>query len=399
MPGIDRLSFYVPKYYLDMKTLASERGIDPGKFYIGIGQEAMSISPPDEDVVTMAANAALQCLEGEDNQTIRSLIFATESGIDQSKAAGIYVHSLLGLPSTCQVFEVKQACCSSTMALYAALDRVARRPEQKVLVIASDIARYGIGTAGEPTQGAGAVAMLVSAKPRLVDIMPQSGSFTEDVMDFWRPNYLDEALVDGKFSIRMYLKALTHAWNDFQNDGGAPFAELSRFCYHQPFTKMAHKAHRALRNLANDDQEFHNSILETGLRYNRRIGNTYTASLYINLCSLLEQEKDDLTHDKVGMFSYGSGCVGTYFHGAVRPGYHKHHFGDIHEAMLDDRIELTYDEYTSFYEHQLPIDGSAYSIDAYETGAFRLAGIQEHQRCYERSAACAAALKKLHGAA
>ena len=37
--GIDLISFYTPHYYLDLKTLAGERGVDPNKFYTGIGQE------------------------------------------------------------------------------------------------------------------------------------------------------------------------------------------------------------------------------------------------------------------------------------------------------------------------------------------------------------------------
>ena len=36
-------------------------------------------------------------------------------------------------------------------------------PESKVLVIASDIAKYGVKSSGESTQGAGSCAMLVSS--------------------------------------------------------------------------------------------------------------------------------------------------------------------------------------------------------------------------------------------
>ena len=55
--GIDAISFYTSNYYLDLKTLGETRGVDPDKFYIGLGQEKMAIPPPDEDIVTMAANA------------------------------------------------------------------------------------------------------------------------------------------------------------------------------------------------------------------------------------------------------------------------------------------------------------------------------------------------------
>lgn len=41
-------------------------------------------------------------------------------------------------------------------------------PDKKALVIGSDVARYGLNTPGEPTQGGGAVAMLISADPKVL---------------------------------------------------------------------------------------------------------------------------------------------------------------------------------------------------------------------------------------
>ncbi len=108
--GIDQISFYTSQYFLDLKTLAEARGVDPEKFYTGIGQEKMSIPPPDEDIVTMAAGAANRLKELGALEGIEALLFATESGIDQSKAAGMFVHGLLGLPERCRVVELKQAC-------------------------------------------------------------------------------------------------------------------------------------------------------------------------------------------------------------------------------------------------------------------------------------------------
>jgi hydroxymethylglutaryl-CoA synthase len=65
-------------------------------------------------------------------------------------------------------------------------------PTKKVLLIASDIAKYGLNTSGESSQGGGAVAMILSKNPRLVAIESGSGVYTEDVMDFWRPSYRSE---------------------------------------------------------------------------------------------------------------------------------------------------------------------------------------------------------------
>lgn len=251
--GIDDLAFATADRYLDLADLAPVHGVDVAKYTVGLGQDRMSVCAPDEDVVTLAAAAALPLVEDLDDAgraAIRTVLLATESGIDQSKSAGVYVHRLLGLSPSARVVELKQACYAGTSALQMALALVARNPEQKVLVICSDVARYDVGSSGEPTQGCGAVAMLVTADPRLVAIEPVSGLHTTDVMDFWRPNYRSTAVVDGRLSLRAYTDSLAGAWQDFQAQGGAALADIDAFVYHQPFTKMAVKAHAHLARVA-----------------------------------------------------------------------------------------------------------------------------------------------------
>lgn len=47
--------------------------------------------------------------------------------------------------------------------------------------------------------------MLITANPRVLAIEPTSVAYTKDVMDFWRPLYAEEALVDGKYSTNVYI--------------------------------------------------------------------------------------------------------------------------------------------------------------------------------------------------
>ena len=140
--GIDRISLYSSHYYVDLKNLAIERNVDPEKFYLGIGQEKMAVPAPDEDVVTLGANSAYPLKKSGELSDVDLLLFSTESGIDQSKSAGIYVHQLLELSPRCRTVELKQACYSGTAALQLAVQYVAGNPDKKVLVIAADIARY-----------------------------------------------------------------------------------------------------------------------------------------------------------------------------------------------------------------------------------------------------------------
>ncbi|RDE24974.1 hydroxymethylglutaryl-CoA synthase [Motiliproteus coralliicola] len=382
--GIDDISFYTSNFYLDLKSLADVQNIDAEKYYQGIGQEKMGIVGADEDVVTMAAAAALPLLERCERSQIDTLMFATETGVDQSKAAGVFVHGLLDLPNRCRVVELKQACYSATAAIQMACAIVARDPRRKVLVLASDIARYDLASSGEATQGCGAVAVLIGANPKLVEIAPESGRYTEDVMDFWRPNYRSTALVDGKYSTKIYLTALKQAYSDYLEQGGAEFDQLDYLCYHLPFSRMAEKAQTQLSRYTHSerDKEALDAMVMPTLNYNRIIGNSYTASIYIGLASLLDNPELELSGQRVGFFSYGSGCVSEFFSGTVMPGYRDYLHTDKHQAMLQARTELSYTEYLKFYNFECPADGGDHRMPEQTKGPFRLEAINQHKRVY-----------------
>lgn len=379
--GINQISFYTAQYFLDLKTLADARGVDPEKFYTGIGQEKMGIPPPDEDIVTMAASAAFRLKERGELENIEALLFATESGIDQSKSAGMFVHGLLGLPARCRVIELKQACYSATAALRFAMGLVAMKPQSKVLVIASDVARYELGSPGESTQGCGAVAFTVAADPRLLVVDPEAGFYADDVMDFWRPNYLSEALVDGKYSTLVYIKALQESWKQYAEESGRALDDFTRFCYHIPFTRMAEKAHQKLAK--GISPEGLQKVIGESLIYSRQAGNCYSASLYVGLCSLLDNCADDLSGKRIGLYGYGSGCVGEFFSGTVQKGYRAACLAAEHQQMLAGRTELTFQQYEDIYHYGIPTDGREYTFPQYRTGPFRFAGLQGHKRIYQ----------------
>ena len=385
--GIDLISFYTPHYFLDLKTLAAARGVDPNKFYTGIGQERMGLPPPDEDIVTMAASAALPILEKIDRNDVELLILGTESAIDQSKAAAMFAHSLLELPTRCRAFELKEACYAATAGLQMAIAWVARNPKKKALVIGSDVARYDLRSPGEPTQGAGAVAMLVTTNPRVLAIDPESGYHAEDVMDFWRPNYREEALVDGKYSMLVYISTMLDSWKQYAALTGRKLEDFAAFCYHLPFTKMAEKAHIKLvkdsGQPAPKEAELQKKI-GTSLLYNKITGNTYAASLYEGLNSLLDNSTEDLSDKRIALFSYGSGCMAEFFSGVVQPGHKQHLFSAKHRILLDNRKELTYQQYEDIFQLAFPTDGGDHTFAQYRTGPFRMSGVKDHKRLYEK---------------
>ncbi|EKD72442.1 MAG: hypothetical protein ACD_45C00675G0006 [uncultured bacterium] len=385
--GIDTIAFYTSHYAFDLALLAKERNVDADKFHIGLGQHNMGVPAPDEDIVTLAANAALRALRQVDLDSIEMLLFATESGIDQSKSAGIYVHRLLGLSERIRVIELKQACYAATFALQLALPFLRQHPEKKVLLIASDIARYGLGTPGESSQGCGAVAMVLSANPRIVAFEPEYGVVTEDVMDFWRPNYSDEAFVEGKYSSKLYLTMLEKSWQQYHACSRRDFDSHDYYCYHTPVPRLVEKAHQHLAKI-NGQEKLADDIvykhIGRSLEYGRKIGNSYTASLYIGLTALLDLAEENLAGKRIGFYSYGSGCVAEYFSGIVQPGYRAILDTAYHQKILALRTHLAYAEYEAFYLFHYPVDGSPCDVPQHHTGHFRLSAIREHKRIYEK---------------
>jgi len=384
--GIEAIHFSTSKFYVDMTALAIARGVAATKFTEGLGQLKMAVFPPDEDVVSVAANAAYKVLSKVDISEIDLLLFATESGIDQAKSAGIYVHRLLQLPARCRVMELKQACYSATLGLRLSMSYLRDNPDKKVLLIASDIAKYGLGTAGEPSQGGGAVAMVLSCNPALLAIEAESGFCTEDVMDFWRPNYLSEALVDGKYSCEMYLRSLQRTWQDYHSLTGRDFSSHAWFCLHSPVPKLSEKGYKVLRRECGmsrlSDVELSHAM-QFSLSYNRQVGNCYTASLYLSLLSLLDNCPHDLAGKRLGMYSYGAGCTAEFFSCIVQENYQNNLSIDDNRQALDARHELSVSEYEAMYKQGLKTQlDLAINTDT-TSGIYRFAGTKQHKRQYE----------------
>jgi hydroxymethylglutaryl-CoA synthase len=389
--GIDSISFYTSNYYIDLKTLAEARKVDFTKFYDDLGQKKMAIAPPNEDSVTLAANALDVLLQNNniDINEIEMLLFASESGVDNAKAASSYIHRLFNLPKRSRVIELKQACYSATFGLQMAMAWLRQNPEKKVLLLASDIARYELGSVAESSQGCGAVAMLLSANPRLLEIEEKAGFCTQETMDFWRPNYSDVAFVDGRLSCDTYMRLAEETWGQYAKLTGREFNDHAYFCYHSPVAKLVEGTHRRLARLNGikklSPEELANQIGKS-LIYNREVGNCYTASLYLSIISLLENENIDLSGKLIGLYSYGSGSSGEFFSARVINNYQDCLLRAYHQKLFAERQELTYEEYEEFYKFNLPHDGRSLKIFSWQTGKFSLHGLENHQRIYGKKA-------------
>jgi polyketide biosynthesis 3-hydroxy-3-methylglutaryl-CoA synthase-like enzyme PksG len=329
--GIEAINVYGGAAVLDVRTLFAARGLNLQRF-ANLMMEKKSVGLPCEDPVTNGVNAAkpiIDRLNEEEKNRIELVIASTESALDFGKSISTYIQDYLGLSRNCRSFEMKQACYAGTAALQMAACFVASNvsPRAKALVIATDAARAAAKkTYGEPSQAVGAVAVLVSSQPRVLSIDPgAAGYYSYEVMDAFRP--LPELeLADPDLSLLSYLDCFENSYKNYeQKVAGVNFLETFDYlAFHTPFAGMVKGAHRKLlRSITglNPDQieaDFRERVAPS-LNYCVQIGNVYSATLYIALCSLIDHAPLDNEPKRVGLFSYGSGCSSEFYSGLISP--------------------------------------------------------------------------------
>jgi len=361
--GIDDLAIYVPKLYVDYKDFAEARGIDPHKLEYGIGVKKMALVDSNQDPACMAANACLKLMQKNHlhPEDIGRMYVATETGLDESKAMNSFVIGMLEQVYGESSFEhaggieCKFACVSGSYALYDNTNwiRADENNGKAAIVIVSDIAKYDIGSAGEYTQGAGAVAMLVKKNPRLLAFDQKvTSTIIKNEYDFYRPCGKETPLVNGNYSNLLYLIQVKKAFDSYKEkairtgliqlkDGESITDHIDLFSVHLPYRRMGEKAlayllrhewrylprwnqvikevglqetapkdpRGTIESILADtefmkaDEKFRRAFMQTSfynevfekkmassLEASTIIGNLYTASMYMGFRSLLEFE-------------------------------------------------------------------------------------------------------------
>jgi hydroxymethylglutaryl-CoA synthase len=381
--GIDSIGVYVPRLYVDLtgewakvRAPVLTRGdVDSlvGKVVDGVGVRRMAVVDAHQDCATLAAMAAKRAIDaaGIDPRDIDYLAIGTETTVDQSKSIAAYVLGMLERHYGVSLAEVgapqfQFACIGATYALESAVSRMRAGDHTKPysLVIASDVSKYPLRTAGEYTQGAGAVALLVSENPRVLVLeRGLSSTVTRDERDFFRPNGQSSAVVDGKYSIDVYLDCMEAAFEGYAKRVEATlgigvdrlYEAIDAFCFHVPFPRMAEYASarvlgrlwsaapEARARLAAEGavvgvgtrKEFERAIARTALfraafdrkvapslALAREVGNIYSGALYLGLVSFLEETRSrNLAGRRVFLGSYGSGASAKVLSGIVAQPY------------------------------------------------------------------------------
>jgi hydroxymethylglutaryl-CoA synthase len=281
--GISGFAVYVPPYRVDLESWCrwTHNPWDKTRAVVG---NSFRMRGPAQSVYTMAANAVMRLIDsyGVDPRRVGFLGLGTESSTDNSAGAviikgmldeGLQASGRPPLARNCEVPEVKHACLGGVYALKHALRYLALEPENRcAIVVSADIAEYARGSSGEPTQGAGAVAMLVERNPRLLTVhLEHIGSASSyRAVDFRKPvlrnlirgklncHFQDLPVFNGKYSTTCYLDETQHALDDMARRMGrhAPeyYRELAAIFMHRPYHRMPEQsfAMSYLFGLAND---------------------------------------------------------------------------------------------------------------------------------------------------
>ena len=266
--GISGFAAYLPPYRVDLQDWCEWTGNDWDKIQnvVGTGFRMMG---PGQSVYTLAATATLRLIDqyAIDPQRIRFLGLGTESSTDNS-AGAVIVKGMIDeaqrqrgknpISRNCEVQEVKHACLGGVYAMKNALRFLALEPADSVaIVVSADIAKYNLGSSGEPTQGAGAVAMLLEKNPRLLEVdLTACGSASDyRAVDFRKPmtrpadgngndgtRFHDTPVFNGKYSISCYLDETLHALRDMESKLEQKPTEyydsLSAVFMHRPYQQM-----------------------------------------------------------------------------------------------------------------------------------------------------------------
>lgn len=370
--GIEAASYYVPSLYLEIKDLAEKRGIEPAKLEKGLGLHKMGFPDVHEDAATFAAEALLKLIKDYhiNPKEISRIYLGTESALDAAKPTASYAMQMVEkvleaefgerVFRNCDVVDMTFACIGAVDALHNALDFVRVNPDKKAVVIASDYAKYELASSGEYTQGGGAVSLLISANPDLLEIENHWGVATESVFDFFKPRrqykkedlngapeaypdkieiFTDEPVFDGQYSNQCYQDRIKEAYQHYKGITGEekPYEKWRYIIFHLPYAFHGKRVFTEIYSIENglpfgtaDEQkavaksenylQLINQKIESTQRASSEIGNMYTASIFMAFLSGLQtsfNENEELSGKEIGFFGYGSGSKSKVFSGKI----------------------------------------------------------------------------------
>ena len=404
--GIDSIAFDIPKLHLPIKVLAENRNIEPEKLIKGLGLHKMSFPDVHQDVVTFAANAVYKLIQQENinPSEIARIYVGTESSIDSSKPIASYVSALLeqqlgeGTLRYCDTLDMTFACIGAVDALQTTLDFIRLNPTKKAIVVATDNAKYDLNSTGEYTQGAGAIALLITANPKILSFSQEVGVSSQGVFDFFKPRryvskneilnttdnpewygileneiafYKEQPVFDGQYSNQCYINRITEAYfhyKEITNQSGTLFNNWENILMHLPYCFQARRTFVEIyakeNNLTDDIKtiskseaylEFVNKTIFPSEIASGQIGNMYTGSIFLGMLSTLcyhFQNETEIQDKKFGFIAYGSGSKSKVFEAQVEANWKSAIEKVKLFETLDNSTEIDFGTYITLHKKE-----------------------------------------------
>jgi 3-hydroxy-3-methylglutaryl CoA synthase len=177
MVGITSFGAYIP--YLRLPLVA----ISGGKRTEGGPEKA--VANYDEDALTLAVAAGIDCLRGIDRKTVDGVLFASTSYAFKEKQGAAIVAKALDLRRDVLTADVGDSLRAGTNALRAAMDSVKAGSAKRVLVVIGDTRMAAPRSALEGNLGDAGVAFLVGDTDVAASVTATQ-SVADEIIDVWR---------------------------------------------------------------------------------------------------------------------------------------------------------------------------------------------------------------------
>ena len=292
MVGITAFGAYIPYNRLDRKHLKAAFGGSVPK-----GEKA--VANYDEDSLTMAAQASLDCVTPLDPKTIDVLYFATTTSPYREKQGASTIAGVLDLRRDVRVADFTDSLRAGSAAMLAAID--AARNGNQVMITMGDCRLGAAAGPHEANFGDGACAFVMGSENVVAEVLG-SYSVSVDFHDLWRSE--DDKFVrswEERFCVTQgYNKFISQAANGVMAKTGlAPKDFAKAVVYgHIPRNQLD-----IARRLGLKPGQVQDSLFE-------KIGNTGVACAPMMLAAALEEAQPG---DKILFVSYGEGSDAIVF--------------------------------------------------------------------------------------
>ena len=241
MSGIISYGAYVPLWRLSRDAIGAAWGRP------SLGGER-SVANNDEDTVTMAVEAALDCLVGIDRNTVDGLYFASTTAPFREKQCATLVAAAADLRPEIITADFGNSLRAGTTALRAALDAVNSGSAQNIVVTAADC-RLGYPRSDyEQNFGDAAVALLVSKNGKPIANVKASHAISNEMYDVWRldKDTFIQSWEDRFITEHGYIENMTKAISGLMKKQNLSAGSITKAVLYAPTTRTQQQLARQL---------------------------------------------------------------------------------------------------------------------------------------------------------